>query len=844
MANKFLGLDSVNVLKDYIDKQILINNENTKVITVHAYKYVEDGIIPETPNTGSFDPEGANVTYPEGWSSLKVVLNNIGDNEKIEEALSKGAIWLSVGIAEGNIRITDTWSTPVKISGQNGVSVRFAYSYDKNATEENRTKYPSGVNSNNRIEYVWTKYADDEWQGPTIWSMYTVDATNVVWRYCLSSGIEEGCPVNQTPWSLDLPLQAITDEYPYMWMSYKIIPAREIDAIEDEPNTTTGWTSPVLFGHYGKDGIDGKDGVDGNVPDYTLVLYSLGSGFATPEKPILPETNTMEDFRGANVNWLDLPSKDYIIEEVPEEEFVDIASEEDLMNNIEAGVALKLNEDINLSKALVITNNVNINLNGHTITGGLFIESNGEMLDIPADGRGTDSYVFWVKDGGNLTINGNGTVIAQEADYSMAVWCQGGNVTINGGSYYNGGDNCDLIYISKSGTVTINGGYFEATDKLVIPGGGTGYKRSALNIKNADIDKCTFIVNGGEFVDFDPSNLDKEVGGITSFVSPDCIASSVDNKFIVTVDPTTIDPDIWWHCSIKVNGQTNEIIKIGDVYRYNAVDGNAKPGQFTKYLFYWSETQEIPNNLNDSDWKDTPYYDASNQEGSLWMKVTDVKIGATGQLEPLKPWSDPIKLTGPRGPIAYDYRIETRYNIGTSVKPRALPTEVEWYKNAPSVTTQYPYIWAVSYLMLYKMKYDNNGDIVTADNGKILETYSYFRLSGIDGEDGNRKNSIKYSTDKENIKVTSFSENNLYISNASADVTYEMNLDQLSFINGYTGKFANIGTGVVTINAGKFKFIGSCNEAITITLNPQESVELVCYNNDTNKELLVIGKSL
>ena len=77
MANKFLGLDSVNVLKDYIDKQILINNENTRVITVYAYKYVEDGVIPETPNHGSFDPEGANVTYPEGWTSLKVLLNTI-----------------------------------------------------------------------------------------------------------------------------------------------------------------------------------------------------------------------------------------------------------------------------------------------------------------------------------------------------------------------------------------------------------------------------------------------------------------------------------------------------------------------------------------------------------------------------------------------------------------------------------------------------------------------------------------------------------------------------------------------------------------------------------------------
>ena len=142
------------------------------------------------------------------------------------------------------------------------------------------------------------------------------------------------------------------------------------------------------------------------------------------------------------------------------------------------------------------------------------------------------------------------------------------------------------------------------------------------------------------------------------------------------------------------------------------------------------------------------------------------------------------------------------------------------------------------------MKYNNKGDVVTADNGKVIESYSHYRLSGINGEDGNRKNSLKYSANNETVYVTSFSENNLYISNSAEDVVYEMNLDQLSFINGYTGKFANIGTGNVTINAGIYKFVGSNTEAQTITLAPQEQIEVVCYNNANNKELIVIGKSI
>lgn len=622
MSNKFLGLDTINVLKKYIDEQILLNENNSRIVNLHAYKYVlnSDG-KPETPQKGSYDPEGGEIIYPIGWSSLNIVLSTFIDEAAIENALSEGSIWMSVGVSKGNSTFED-WSNPIKINGQNGVSVSFAYSYDDNATEEERTPYPTGVNANNRIEYVWSKYGDDNWVGPTIWAMYNEDSSDVLYRYCVTATTDvPNAPASDIdPNWTNSAAASVTDEKPFMWMTSKRVPAgsNSSDAV---------WSEPILFGHYGKNGLDG------NVPDYTLILYKLGEGFTMPNKPVLPETNTVEEFRNANKSWLDLPIK-------PEAE----------------------------------------------------------------------------------------------------------------------------------------------------------------------------------------------------------------NEELPEVDTIDDDPDIWWHCSVKVhyNEENNieEVIEISDVHRYNAVDGDAKPGQFTKYLFYWSDTQELPEDTVDSDWVDTPSYDDNNQEGSLWMKVTDVKINAAGQLTPLKPWSDPIKITGPRGPISYDYRMETRYNIGNSERPRTLPTEAEWYKNVPSLTSQYPYVWAANYLVVYKMKYNNDGDIVTADNGKVVESYSYYRLSGINGEDGNRKNSLKYSANNETVYVTSFSENNLYISNSAEDVVYEMNLDQLSFINGYTGKFANIGTGNVTINAGIYKFVGSNTEASIITLAPQEQIEIVCYNNANNKELIVIGKSL
>lgn len=652
-VNKFLGIDSINVIKDYIDNEILKRNDNTRVLTIQAYRYFEHNEEIELPEGGSFDPEHAEIIYPTNWYSLEVLIKTLTGIEnfsteqtvELDNKLKDGSIYMSAGVLIGTN--VENWSTPVKISGQNAVNIQFAYAYNIDATEEERTATPQGVNAIDRIEYVWIKY-NDTWSEPTIWAMYSADATNVVWRYCLSADVEDGTPINSTPWSLDLPLQAITEEYPYMWMSYKIIPARPIDDIEDEPNTTTGWTSPVLFGHYGKDGqdgVDGKDGIDGNVPDYNVTLYTIGNDLdvegSTPGmgKPDAPITNTdtettLQDFRNLNTNWIDLP------------------------------------ED---------------------------------------------------------------------------------------------------------------------------------------------------------------------------------------------------DTKVWWQCTIKVNGQTNEIMTVGAVKRYNAIDGNALPGQFTKYLYAWSktytdcpalDTQEdtLIDGWRPDGWYERPDYDqledwngeviSTLAESSIWMISSTADGYNINGLPNIGSWSNPVRISGPRGPISYDYRIETRYNIGTATNPKALPTEEEWQKNAPAIEAKYPYVWAVNYLMCYTMGYDKNGKIVTLDEGTVIESYAPYRLSGIDGEDGSRKNSLKYSNTTETIEVTSFSENNLYISNSDSNVTYNITLDKLSFINGYTGKFANIGIGVVTINAGEFKFIGSCTESTTITLNPQESIELVCYNNGNNKELIVIGKSL
>ena len=44
MANKFLGLDSINVLKQYIDESIVNINNRSRILTIQAYSYHKNSV--------------------------------------------------------------------------------------------------------------------------------------------------------------------------------------------------------------------------------------------------------------------------------------------------------------------------------------------------------------------------------------------------------------------------------------------------------------------------------------------------------------------------------------------------------------------------------------------------------------------------------------------------------------------------------------------------------------------------------------------------------------------------------------------------------------------------------
>ncbi len=167
---------------------------------------------------------------------------------------------------------------------------------------------------------------------------------------------------------------------------------------------------------------------------------------------------------------------------------------------LENGGTIVLTDNLELPNTMLVEGDVTVDLNGKTIKAGLFAENGSGNI---SDGA-TDSYAFWVKQGAKLTINGNGTIETQACKYSIAVWADGGEVVINGGTYKNAGEGSDLIYAKNGGKVIINNGKFIANEKQSGVS-GTGELYSALNLHDTTTGNSITVV-AGEFVNFNPGN--------------------------------------------------------------------------------------------------------------------------------------------------------------------------------------------------------------------------------------------------------------------------------------------------------------------------------------------------
>lgn len=145
-------------------------------------------------------------------------------------------------------------------------------------------------------------------------------------------------------------------------------------------------------------------------------------------------------------------------------------------------------KDVNLVAAVTFNKNLTLNLNGHNIKSPVSaLKVTGKALTIEGEG----------------TVKGaNPNVIATGSDPYAAVWANGGNVIINGGTFDEGGvdgSGNSTIFINKAGTITINGGEFKNSASF-------GGKYWIFNIQDAVKETASIVAKGGKYHNFDPAN--------------------------------------------------------------------------------------------------------------------------------------------------------------------------------------------------------------------------------------------------------------------------------------------------------------------------------------------------
>ena len=172
---------------------------------------------------------------------------------------------------------------------------------------------------------------------------------------------------------------------------------------------------------------------------------------------------------------------------------------------------IKLTKDIDIKTAgmektdrLNFERKVTLDLNGKTITNSTDIWSKEDEI----------YCMFDVTDNGDLTITGNGKIIAKENDAWVFRVHDGAKVTIENGEF---AGNNTIAYIN-TGKVTINGGKFylqQAAYEDFDPETGMSGYGFMLNCEDKNYNDGTgkFVIKGGQFINFNPAKTISEQNG-------------------------------------------------------------------------------------------------------------------------------------------------------------------------------------------------------------------------------------------------------------------------------------------------------------------------------------------
>ena len=219
----------------------------------------------------------------------------------------------------------------------------------------------------------------------------------------------------------------------------------------------------------------------------------------------------------------------------------------DAINNASDGDTITLAGDIDIEQTVPVTKTITLNLAGYKLY------NTKAVWDQPSEDDDNWSLLS-VRDNGDLTITGNGTLQAQENDcYAIDIQSAGAKCTIENGTFVG---NIHAVYV-ENGIANIKGGTYSI--QQTYPDSNKAYE-FVLNLYDANRENGTakIVVTGGTFVNFDPAN---------------CQAEGINTNFCAEGYVTIQNKD---------NSYTVKLLKdiatarIGDIYYKSLTDAYAK----------------------------------------------------------------------------------------------------------------------------------------------------------------------------------------------------------------------------------------------------------------------------
>lgn len=239
-----------------------------------AFVFKSSETTPSKPVGGSWNSDTNVFTPPTGWYTT--------DQNMV------GTIWMSWAVFQTAGTIQGEWSTPVRITGENGKdgqdgkSIEFIYkvsnrvpnSSDKPSSvnedgnvPDGWTDHPTGVSESNQYEWMCVRTKTDDlwsdWNGPTVWSKWGANGKD-------GDGVEHVYKRTTTNLSPDRPTEVSQEDdfVPEGWTDdptgvnennmYEWVCVRKY-----KEGIWSEFSNPALWAKWGEKGEPGKDGNDG-----------------------------------------------------------------------------------------------------------------------------------------------------------------------------------------------------------------------------------------------------------------------------------------------------------------------------------------------------------------------------------------------------------------------------------------------------------------------------------------------------------------------------------------------------------------------------------------------------